>query len=111
MINERLRSFPFIIYYRKYSCFIEPFNEKIAQFAANGLLKRNKAKYVNLKLIKLKYLEMKFVKRRPLTFFDIKGTLIICGGLHLVSLIIFLLECFVVKYSRKSFKNRVANDS
>lgn len=107
-LRESFAFFPYTIYFQKYSCFIEPINEQLGRFAANGLLLKWKGVYINLKLIQTKYLELKMIKSRPLKLFDIEGSLMICGCLYFVAAIVLLLE-IAIKAIQKKFKKTRRN--
>lgn len=91
--KEYIRTVPFCLYYKKYSCLVEPFNEQITAYTSSGLIN-----FWIKKFRKSREEKTAPNRRKPVSMIQINGIIILCSYLIIFSLIVFVLELLSIKF-------------
>lgn len=93
--KQYIQVLPFCIYFRKYSCLIESFNDQITAFISGGLFNFWATQFVLTSTNRKKDEK----GPQPISVDQIAGVILVGGYLIAVSVIIFVLELMSRKYA------------
>lgn len=91
ILNERISSISFTIYFRKKSYLIAPVNDELGLYISYGLLLHWERKYIDKKFIDKKIMQSS-LGVRALKWQDVEGLFEIWGCLLIIAVISLILE-------------------
>lgn len=102
MIDERIMSLSFTIYFRKNSYLITSVNEELQLYITHGLLLHWERKYIDEKFIDKKLMQYSSGQVKALRWEDIEGLFQVFGCLLVIAMVSFVLEVISKKTRMKT---------
>lgn len=97
ILNERIVSMSFTMYFRKNSYLLTPVNEELRLYITHGLLLHWERRYIDEKFIGKKFMQSYLGQIHALRWQDLNGLFEVCGCLLGVATVCLILEVYFKK--------------